>query len=402
MLRRKLGVCLDLLLIVLLLVSYTSWRLETPLSEYLAPRDEYVERTEAMLGEVVKDVAEIRMLDAPDNVNFRVVTMDWVEKNWGWKSTETIIEEVKLEEEIYKALYLIPENFSLVEVKVNQAGTIMAALAGDTLYFVRDYFNPYDEENAKEVLAHEVTHLLQSVNFEVEEPAEFDAKQAKNALIEGDAEFTKETYLLMKFNKTAERGFLPPSGNGTLRDLDALWQLWVAPGIYGRDFVKALYDAGGWEKVNEAYHNMPTSTEQIMHPEKYLAGESFVPVELKNVEGWKLKRSERFGEYFIMIVLARHIPIEEAKLAAEGWAGDKFAYYKDDGDYFFMWKIVWDSSKDRDEFLSAFKNLVDSIADEELAPNYWKTYKGYLTVNISDLSVTISGTSKPNTLKTLQ
>jgi len=62
-LRRKLGVCLDLLLIVLLLVSYTSWRLETPLSEYLAPRDEYVERTEAMLGEVVKDVAEIRMLD---------------------------------------------------------------------------------------------------------------------------------------------------------------------------------------------------------------------------------------------------------------------------------------------------------------------------------------------------
>lgn len=399
-LRKKLIICMvvGVFIITFLLASYTSWPIETPLSRYIAPKDEYTKKTETMLDEVVKDVAKIRMLDAPDSVNFRVVTMDWVKENWGRKSAEAVIDEVRLEEEIYRALYLIPENFSLVEIKVQEAGTIMAAVAGDTLYFVREYFDPDDEESAKELLAHEITHILQDITFQIEEPSEFDAKQAKNAIIEGDAEFTKEHYVTYKFKKSVKKSFFPPSGNGTLRDIDALWQLWVAPGIYGHEFVRALYEAGGWDGVNEAYHNMPLSTEQIMHPEKYLIGEGFLSVELESIEGWDLKRNDMFGEHFIMIVLARHIPIEKAKLAAEGWAGDGFKYYKMDGDYLFMWKIVWDSPIDRDEFLSAFRELLVSIEGEELDPDYWRTHYGYLIVEVSDLSVTIIGASKPDAL----
>ena len=399
-LRKKFIVCVGVgvFIITFLLVSYTSWPIETPLSRYIAPKDEYKRKTEMMLDEVVKDVAKIRMLDAPDSINFKVVTMDWVKENWGRKSAESVIEEVMLEEEIYRALYLVPENFSLVEIKVRQAGTIMAAVAGDTLYFVREYFDPYDEESAKELLAHEITHMLQGINFQIEEPDEFDEKQAKNALIEGDAEFTKENYIIYKFKRSAEKSFSLPSGNGTLRDIDALWQLWVAPGIYGHEFVRALYEAGGWDCVNEVFHDMPVSTEQIMHPEKYLIGEGFVDVELESIEGWDLKRSDRFGEHFIMIVLARHIPIEEARLAAEGWAGDRLAYYKMNDDYLFLWKIVWDSPLDRGEFLSAFRELLSSIEGEELAQNYYRTYYGYLMVEVGDLSVSIIGASKPDSL----
>ena len=398
--RNKLTVYVgvSIFIITFLLVSYTSWPIETPLSRYIAPKDEYMKKTEMMLDEVVKDVAKIRMLDAPDSIDFKVVTMDWVKENWGRKSAEAVIEEVSLEEEIYRALYLIPENFSLVEIKVRQAGTIMAAVAGDTLYFVREYFDPYDEESAKELLAHEITHILQGINFQIEEPSEFDAKQAKKALIEGDAEFTKENYVIYKFKRSVEKSFTLPSGNGTLRDIDALWQLWVAPGIYGREFVRALYEAGGWDSVNEAYHDRPVSTEQIMHPEKYLIGEGFVPVELESIEGWDLKRSDRFGEHFILIMLARHIPIEKAKLSAEGWAGDWFTYYKMDGDYLFLWKIVWDSPVDRDEFLSAFRWLLSSIEGVELAQNYYRTYYGYLMVEVGELSVCIIGASEPDVM----
>ena len=396
--RKKLIVSVGVFVftITFLLVSYTSWPIETPLSRFIAPKDEYKKKTEMMLDEVVKDVAKIRMLDEPDPINFKIVTMDWVKETWGRKSAEAVIEEVRLEEEIYRALYLIPENFSLVEIKVQQAGTIMAAVAGDTLYFVREYFDPYDEKSAKELLAHEITHIFQGITFPMEEPSEFDAKQAKNALIEGDSEFTKESYIMYKFNRSVEKSFFLPSGNGTLRDIDALWQLWVAPGIYGHEFVRALYEAGGWENVNEAYHNMPLSTEQIMHPEKYLIGEGFIPVELESLEGWDLKRSDRFGEHFIMIVLARHTPLEKAKLAAEGWAGDRFTYYKMNGDYLFLWKIVWDSPLDRDEFISAFRELLISIEGEELAPDYYRTYYGYLMIDVGDLSVSIIGASKPD------
>ena len=97
-----------------------------------------------------------------------------------------------------------------------------------------------------------------------------------------------------------------------------------------------------------------------------------------------------------MMVLARHIPIEGAKIAAEGWAGDRFTYYKMDGDYLFLWKIVWDSPADRGEFLSAFRELLSSIEGEELAPNCYRTYYGYLMVEVGDLSVTITGASKPD------
>lgn len=379
-----------------LLVSYTSWPMETPLSRYIGLKDEYTKKTEKMLHEVVTDVAKIRMLDAPDSINFKVVTMNWVKENWGRKSSESEIEEVRLEEEIYRALYLIPENFSLVEIKIQQSGTIMAAVAGDTLYFVREYFDPNNDEDAKELLAHEITHILQGINFQIEEPGEFDAKQAKNALIEGDAEFTKENYVMYEFKRDVEKSFSLPSGNGTLRDIDALWQLWVAPGIYGWEFVRALYEASGWDGVNEAYRSKPISTEQIMHPEKYLKGEGVVPIEIERIEDWDLKRSDRFGEHFILMMLARHIPIETAKHSAEGWAGDRFTYYKKDGEYLFQWKIVWDSLKDRDEFLSAFRKLISSIDGEELAQNYYRTYYGYLIVEVSDLSVHIVGASKPD------
>lgn len=388
--------CAGMFISAFLLISYASWPFPTPLSGYIAQKDDYRKKTETVLDEVAADIAKIREIDTPDSIEYRIVTVDWVKENWGRRATDAEIEEIRLEEEIYRALFLIPKDFSLVELKVQQAGTIMAAVAGDTLYFVREYFNPYDEENARELLAHEIAHILQSRNYRIEEPGEFDAKQVKNALIEGEAEFTKEEYVRYKFNRTVEESFSLPSGNVTLRDTDALWQLWVAPGIYGREFVRALNQAGGWERINEAFINMPLSMEQIMHPEKYLNGEGFTTVENGEVKGWDLKRSERFGEHFILMVLARHIPVDEAEIASEGWAGDGFTYYRRDGEYLFLWKIFWDSPIDRDEFISAFKELLRNIKSEEIAPNEYKTYNGYLILKIDHLSVTITGTSKPD------
>ncbi|MFB0522953.1 MAG: hypothetical protein ACETV1_04220 [Candidatus Bathyarchaeia archaeon] len=388
------------LLITFILVTYTSWPLETSLPGYLVPNDEYYLKIEAILNEVIVDVAKIRMLDKPNSVEFRVVTLDWVKENWGRRSVEANIREVNIEEEIYKAVFLIPEDFSFSESKVQQAGYIMAALAGDTLYFTREHFDSYNEEGARETVAHEIAHLLQTINFNIEEPTEFDAKQAKNALIEGDAEVTKAEYLLLRLNRTVERSSLP-SGNRTLTESEALWLLWVAPGIYGIGFVETLYEEGGWDKVDEALDHLPISMEQIMHPEKYLAGEGIVDFELRTIGEWELRKSDRFGELFILLVLARHIPVDEAKFAAEGWAGDKFSYYRKSKDQLFLWKIFWDSSVDRDEFLAALGKMLRSVESEEIALCYWKTYNGYLIVEPSDLSVTIVGASEVAALRPL-
>lgn len=385
------GICV--IFTACILVSYTRWPIETPISKYISPREDYYLKTEKMVNEVVTDLVKIKMLNGPSEIKIRIITVDWAKQHWGRELNEAEIEKIKIEEDIYKALFLVPEDFDLLEKKVQEAGSILAALAGDTLYFVREYFDPYKEVNAKECIAHEVAHLLQSINFEIEEPVDFDSKLAKNALLEGEAEVTKAQYLELIFNKVVEK-YNFPAGDRTLGVDEFFWLKWVAPGIFGIEFVETLYAEGGWSMVNEAFIDMPGAMEQIMHPEKYLAREGYFEFSVEEIEGWELERSDRFGELFIVLFLARHIPIDEAKIAAEGWGGDKFAYYERNNDYLFEWKTSWDTFTDKEEFITALERLLRSIEAEEIAPQLWKTNEHYMMIDVNNLNVTIIGASE--------
>jgi len=381
-----------LILTAFLFVSYSRWPVETPLSQVLSPRENYYVQTEKLVHEVVDDLVNIRELNRPNEIKIQIVTVDWTKEHWGRKTNQAEIAQLKIEEEIYKALFIVPENFDLLAKKEQEAGSILAALAGDTLYFVSDYFDPYNEVNAKETIAHEVAHLLQSINFEIEESVDLDATLAQGALVEGEAEVAKARYLELVLNKNVDKDSFPV-GNRTINVDEFFWLKWVAPGIFGIEFVEILYEEGGWSRVNEAFIDVPKSMEQIIHPEKYSIKEEYLDFEVEMIEDWKLERSDRFGELFTLLFLARHIPIDDARIAAEGWGGDHFVYFKKNNDYFFEWKTVWDSLSDTDEFMRALENLFGSVEAEEIAPKIWKVNEEYLKVNSSDWNVTIVGSS---------
>lgn len=101
----------------------------------------------------------------------------------------------------------------------------------------------------------------------------------------------------------------------------------------GLSFARSLFSAGGWEQVNVVYGNLPSTTEQILHPEKYAAGEPALnvqPAELSQAlgEGWELQGTGQLGEWLTRLVLAAgadaatRIPEESAVTAASGWGGD--------------------------------------------------------------------------------
>ena len=52
------------------------------------------------------------------------------------------------------------------------------------------------------------------------------------------------------------------------------------PYTTGAFFVQAAQMSGGWPAVDDFYDRMPESTEQILHPDKYAAGEAPVEVTL--------------------------------------------------------------------------------------------------------------------------
>src|SRR5690606_33363516 len=106
----------------------------------------------------------------------------------------------------------------------------------------------------------------------------------------------------------------------------------------GASFVRTLFAAGGWEQVDAAYSSLPSTTEQILHPEKYVAGEaalSVQAVDLATVLGdeWVLQGRGELGEWLTRLVLAAgadaatRIPEESAVSAASGWGGDNVQVY---------------------------------------------------------------------------
>ena len=140
----------------------------------------------------------------------------------------------------------------------------------------------------------------------------------------------------------------------------------------GSIFIKELKKSGGWAKVNQAYRNPPQSTEQILHPDKYLKNEAprtvTLPIEkIGQALGkkWKHVKTNVLGELGILLLLSRQPATEAVSVeAAAGWGGDQMAVFRLAGRKSTIVKVIkvtWDSKKDADEFYHAYKKLIVDV-----------------------------------------
>ena len=144
--------------------------------------------------------------------------------------------------------------------------------------------------------------------------------------------------------------------------------------MYGESFVKYIYARGGWERVNDLYEDPPTSTAEILHPEKYLSG--WKPIKVKFSESvdsnWTLMLKDTLGEFFIRQMLRTHLSQQEANQSAEGWRGDLLELYERAGDILLRWKIAWDSERDAREFFLSFTEILEKVGAVKISENTWK------------------------------
>ncbi len=233
-------------------------------------------------------------------------------------------------------------------------------------------------------LAHEYVHALQDRAFDLdalEESVEGnqDALAALLALVEGDATVAEVQYALRQLSREqlAELGsYAPPPDNALSRSPPALQAVLFFPYLSGHAFVTALLD-GGWGAVDAAYARLPASTEQILHPAKYAAGEAPLDVDLPSMidqlpPGWSEVRRDVFGEFMLSVFLSGgNIPTVAANAAA-GWGGDAYALYRNEqGHGLLTMKFRWDSDEDLDEFWTA---LVALFLAEGLGPGLSSDY----------------------------
>ena len=285
---------------------------------------------------------------------------------------------------VLSALDFVPPGYDLYEALVP---FLTAAVAGyyepATKQFIVVSEGAVMSQEEQLTYAHEFMHALQDQHFQLallgQRILSDDANLALRALGEGEAELIEFLYRStgLLTGETLDPGeFIygtPEAGNTP----DFLVDNFNFPYTRGFDFAYALYNEGGWPRFDEAWARLPQSTEQVLHPEKYLAAEAPQLVSLPPLTDtlgadWALVKENVLGEFYLREYLAGQLPTSTAVPAAAGWGGDQFAVYHQPstGEVVLMLGVVWDSTADLEEFAAAFATFATNrTAAEPTTPN---------------------------------
>jgi hypothetical protein len=175
------------------------------------------------------------------------------------------------------------------------------------------------------------------------------------------------------------------------------------PYFQGMAWVAGVYKQGGWEAVSAAYKNLPKSTEQILHNDKYAAGELPLKVNVRDISstlgrGWKMADNDVEGEWGYYLILDQILASPDvSKKASAGWGGDRYALFTGPkpADVLVVQKTAWDSETDAREFFDAYvartskRYGVEPAAPHEGERAFWETSEGGALVKISGTTVLI-------------
>ncbi|HSJ50805.1 MAG TPA: hypothetical protein VLA90_05905, partial [Actinomycetota bacterium] len=131
------------------------------------------------------------------------------------------------------------------------------------------------------------------------------------------------------------------------------------PYTEGLRFITTLERDGGLEAVDGAFRDLPVSTEQIMHPERY-PNDLPVPVDVPDLapalgRGWADLDVQFVGEMWLRLALALRLDGSAAAAAAAGWDGGTYRAWTHDGRVALVLATVWDSEEDASEFATAME-----------------------------------------------
>jgi hypothetical protein len=227
--------------------------------------------------------------------------------------------------------------------------------------------------------AHEFTHQLQDQHFDLDKlglqaPDEGDRSLARLSLVEGDAVSTQSAWMQTALT-SQELGevlaaSLDPVGLAALQRAPViLQQTALFPYTSGLQFVQTLLATGGYGAVNAAFGGPPDSTEQVLHPEKYVSHER--PIQVKPASdlaakigsGWSEAARDTLGEFVLRVWLQQGgVTAGEATTAAAGWGGDRLVLFVGPaGATAIAIETAWDTPADADEFVSAATTAIAGL-----------------------------------------
>lgn len=201
------------------------------------------------------------------------------------------------------------------------------------------------------IVVHELTHALHIQQPGLFENARYETDETPKpfaASIEGVPQFVTFAYLDQASPEDLAAvalelpiirpDMIPLIGPGPARHLNFAYAT-------GPAFVKAVVDARGIQGLSDLLTSPPMTTEQILFPDKYLAGELAVDVRTPIASsGDTVVASGRIGAAMLMFLLVDEVGESTALELVEPWAGDRFVVYEADGGVCLLANIEMDSS----------------------------------------------------------
>jgi hypothetical protein len=230
--------------------------------------------------------------------------------------------------------------------------------------------------NLRVTLAHEFVHVLQDQWFGVgrKRTSKFKTSGESSAfrtVLEGDAMRIEQQYVdslaaddKAQFTLANQEGV--DTANSALADVPvALRALQLAPYQFGPPFVELLDADGKQAAVDTALRTPPTTDEQLLDPSRYLARESALEVEKPALPEGVPKDGEvdsgDFGAFTWLLVLAERIDPLVALQAVDGWGGDAYVAYTQDGKTCMRMAWLGDTSTDDQEMRDALNQWVAAM-----------------------------------------
>lgn len=225
------------------------------------------------------------------------------------------------------------------------------------------------------VVGHEIAHGLQDMHFglqRLQKPikGDSDAESARTYLVEGDAQAAYLAWVSGTGGLTniSEAVFLA-TGNQALDladlvDHPILARSMQLPYADGAATIAAVVRERGWAAVDALYKDLPTTTEQMLHPAKLLAREAPRAVTIRPeglvaaMPGRRAVWEDNVGEASLLTMLADVESSPTARAAASGWGGDRYvALDRSPAELapIIVGMIAWDSEADAAEFEPVFR-----------------------------------------------
>jgi hypothetical protein len=345
-----------------------------------APANPANQNLEAMVDSILPRLQVLSGLRKTGDVKIQMQSRDslraYIEKRMSEELPDSELNGIKA---VYETLGLLPANFDLKSILLDLYSEQVVGYydPASKALFVITGANPVE---LRPVLVHELVHALQDQHADLDSliarERGNDRQTAAQSAIEGHATMVMVAYIAEEQGKGPVNIQALPDMAEQMRPMmesqnsqfpvfqkapRVLRETLVFPYVNGASFVQKLWLRPLRTGFGDPFpaplgERLPSSTEQVLHPDAKFLVQRDEPTELRLLPAGAAIREDGLGELETSLFLSEHLGAAAAT-SAQGWDGDRYRLVQGDHGPVLEWFSVWDDAASADRFANAYRQI---------------------------------------------